>query len=274
MSMNLASWAHLEKVTWLHVLLALAVLVAARLVSFLLRGLLRRIAEGASPHLRLSILRGMPIVRLLVALAALIVVVSIFVEPTFSNAVAVVASVSLALAFAFKDYGSSLVGGLIAVLENTYQPGDWIEFGGVYGEVKSIDLRATRIVTADDTEVIVPNSRIWSGTIANATSGQRSLLCVAEFFLHPDHDAVGVRTQLAQIAESSSYRKSDTPISVIVTEKPWETKYRLKGYGKESREQFLFIILFITDLTVRGKEALRVMGIRFAQAPYTAAASG
>ena len=264
MNIDLATWVNLEKLTWEHMLLALAALVAANLVSFLLRGLLRRIAESASPHLRLSILRVMPIVRFLIGVAALVVVVPIFVEPTFRNAVAVIASVGLALAFAFKDYGSSLVAGLVTVLENTYQPGDWIELGGVYGEVKSVELRVTRIVTADDTEVIISNSRIWSGNIANATSGQRSLLCVAAFYLHPDHDAAGVRAQLVQIAETNSYRKPDTPISVIVMEEPWGTKYRLKAYVNESRDQFLFI----SDLTVRGKEALRVMGIRFAQAPY------
>ncbi len=184
--------------------------------------------------------------------------------------VAVLASVGLALAFALKDYGSSLVAGLVTVLENAYQPGDWIELGGVYGEVKSIELRATRIVTADDTEVIVPNSRTWLGNVANATSGRRSLLCVAGFYLHPDHDAAEVRVQLTQIAETSPYRKSETPVSVIVMEKPWGTEYRLKAYVKESREQFHFI----TDLTVRGKVALRAMGIRFAQAPYAATEPG
>jgi hypothetical protein len=51
---------------------------------------------------------------------------------------------------------------------------------------------------------------------------------------------------------------------VIVVEKPWGTHYRVKAYVKESREQFLLI----TDLTLRGKEALRGMPIRFAQAPY------
>lgn len=53
-------------------------------------------------------------------------------------------------------------------------------------------------------------------------------------------------------------------MTVIVLEKPWGTQYRLKAYVKESRDQFLFI----TDLTIRGKEALRAMGIRFAQVPY------
>ncbi|MBI5238617.1 MAG: hypothetical protein HY887_09400 [Deltaproteobacteria bacterium] len=54
-------------------------------------------------------------------------------------------------------------------------------------------------------------------------------------------------------------------MTVIVLEKPWGTHYRVKAYVRESREQFLLT----SDLTVRGKEALRKMNIRFAQAPYT-----
>ena len=73
-----------------------------------------------------------------------------------------------------------------------------------------------------------------------------------------------MRKRLAEVAETSSYRKPGTPVTVIVFEKPWGTHYRLKAYVKESRQQFLFI----TDLTVRGKDAIRSMGIRFAQAVY------
>jgi small-conductance mechanosensitive channel len=264
MSEDLNAWGLLRKLTWEHVLLVLAVLLAARLLSFVVRWVLRRTAEKAPPHLRLSILRAMPITRLLIGVAAVVVTVPILVEPTFRNVVTLGATVGLALAFALKDYASSLVAGLATVLENTYQPGDWIEVGGIYGEVKSIALRAVRIVTPDDTEVIIPHSLLWSASISNASSGSRSLLCVAEFYLHPDHDAVAVRRRLVDIADTSSYRKSDSPVTVIVSEKPWGTQYRLKAYVKESRDQFLFI----TDLTIRGKEALRAMGIRFAQAPY------
>ena len=168
------------------------------------------------------------------------------------------------MAFAFKDYGSCLVAGLITIFENTYQPGDWIEVDGIYGEVKVIDLRSVRIVTADDTEVIIPHSRIWLTSIFNASSGSPSLLCVADFYLHPEHDASLVRQHLAEVAETSAYRKSGTAVTVVVFEKPWGTHYRLKAYVKESREQFQFI----SDLTVHGKEAIRSMGIQFAQAVY------
>src|SRR6266849_10290102 len=98
MTSDFATWSEIEKLTWLEVVLALSVLTAARFLSFLLRGLIRRAAEGTSPHRRLSLLRMMPIVRLLIGVAALIAIVPIFVEPTFGNAVAVVASVGLALA--------------------------------------------------------------------------------------------------------------------------------------------------------------------------------
>jgi len=264
MTENLNAGDLLRRLIWQDVLVVLAVVVGARLLSFVVRWMLRYAAEKAPPRLRLPILRAMPIARLLIGIGAVVVAVPMLIEPTFRNVLTLLASVALALAFALKDYGSSLVAGLATVLENTYQPGDWIEVGGIYGEVKSIALRAVRVVTPDDTEVIIPHSLLWSASVSNASSGSRSLLCVTEFYLHPDHDAGAARQRLAEVAETSSYRKSESPVTVIVLEKPWGTQYRLKAYVKESRDQFLFI----TDLTIRGKEVLRALGIRFAHVPY------
>ncbi len=87
---------------------------------------------------------------------------------------------------------------------------------------------------------------------------------MTDFYLHPDHDAALVRQQLEEIAESSSYRKPGTAVTVIVLEKPWGTHDRIKAYVKESREQFLFI----SDVRVRGQQALRHAAIQFAQATY------
>ena len=97
----------------------------------------------------------MPIARLLIRAAAIVAVVPILVEPTVPNILALSVGLGLALAYTLKDYGSSFVAGLVTVLENTYQPGDWIEVDGAYGEVKSIAGRAVHLVTADDTEVII-----------------------------------------------------------------------------------------------------------------------
>jgi len=261
---SLNAWGLMRKLTWQDVLLVLAVLLLARLLVLLVRWAVRHTAEKLPPRLRLTILRVPPIARLLIDVGAIAIVVPMLVEPTFQNIVALLASIGLVLAFALKDYGSSLVAGLVTILENTYQPGDWIEVEGTYGEVKAIGLRAVHLVTPDDTEVIIPHSRLWSASIFNASSGNRGLLCVADFYLHPDHDAFTVRRRLTEVAVSSSYRKPDTPVTVIVLEKPWGTHYRGKAYVKESREQFLLI----TDLTMRGKEALQAMNTQFARAIY------
>ncbi len=264
MNEELSAWSIVKKLTWHDAFHVLGVIALAWLGSFLIRWVIRQSAEKAPAYLRLFMLRLLPISRLLIAIAAVVIIVPILIEPKFQNVIALVMSVAVALAFAFKDYAGCLAAGFITVLENTYQPGDWVEIDGTYGEVKSIGLRALFLVTADDTEVSIPHSRLWSTSIFNASSGNRSLLCVTNFYLHPDHDAALVRSRLTEIAQASSYRKSDTPVVVIVLEKPWGTHYRLKAYVKESREQFLFI----TDLTVKGKAMIRSLGIRFAQATY------
>ena len=264
MNENVSAWSILRKLFWQDILLVLVVFILARLISFVIRQVIIYLAERLVPRFRLLLMRFLPAARLLVGIGAVTVIVPILVEPTFQNIITLVAGTGLALAFTLKDYGSSLAAGLATVLENTYQPGDWIEVDGTYGEVKSIGARATRIVTPDDTEVIIPHTHFWSANIFNASSGHHSLLCVADFYLHPDHDAALVRKRLEEVAQSSSYRKQESPVTVIVLEKPWGTHYRVKAYVKESREQFLFL----TDLTVRGKEVLRSLGIRFAQAAF------
>ena len=174
-------------------------------------------ARRAPSHRRLLILRVAPLARLLIGIAGIAIIVPILVEPTFENVVALVAVLSLALAFALKDYASCLAAGVVTILENTYQPGDWIELDGTYGEVKTIGTRAVHIVTADDTEVIIPHSRLWSTSVFNASSGNRSLLCVTNFYLQADHDGVAVRQALIEIGEASGFRKPESPVTVVAT---------------------------------------------------------
>src|SRR5712691_7358809 len=233
MNQSLGAWGHLEKLVWRDVLIVAAVLFLARLLILAMEWKLRHAAETAQPHRRLTILRIVPIARLLIRAAAILIIVPLLVEPTLRNILALSAGLGLVLAYTLKDYGSSFVAGLVTVLENTYQPGDWIEVDGTYGEVKAIAGRAVHLVTADDTEVIVPHSRFWSTSIFNSSSGNCSLLCVANFYLHPDHDAAAVRAKLTEVAASSSYRTPDSAITVIVLEKPWGTHYRVKAYVRE-----------------------------------------
>src|SRR5229473_2326646 len=210
----------LRELTWSDVLLVFVVLVGGQLLVLAVRGIVRRAAESAPSHRRLLILRMAPLARLAIGIAAITIVVPILVEPTFEDVVALVAAVSLALAFALKDYVSCLAAGVVTVIEHTYQPGDWIELDGTYGEVKTIGTRAVHIVTTDDTEVIIPHARLWSTSLFNASGGKPSLLCVTDFYLHADHDGAAVHQALAEIGDTSTYRKPQTPGAVRHDHRP------------------------------------------------------
>jgi len=254
----------LRELAWEDLALVVAIFVASRLLVAAARNAIRRVAENAAPARRLAILGWSPKIRLLIEIFTVAAILSVIADLTFNNTVALIASVGLVFAFAFKDYGSCLIAGLVAILENTYQPGDWIEIDGLYGEVKAIGMRAVYLITNDDNEVVIPHSRLWSSSITNTTGGKRSLLCVANFYLDPDHDAAAVRQRLIEVAADCPFRQPDTAVAATVTERPWGTHYRLKAQVKDSREQFRLM----TDLTIRGKAALREMEVRFAQAPY------
>jgi small-conductance mechanosensitive channel len=264
MPQDIHALSFLRELVWWDILLVMGVLVLSRLLILALRWGVRALAEAVPAKRRLVVLRFAPRARLLVEIATVLVILPIVVEPTFHNTVALIATVGLALAFAFKDYGSCLIAGFVTILEHTYQPGDWIEVDGHYGEVTAVGMRAVHIVTADDTEIVIPHSKLWSASIANASGGNRGLLCVALFHLDADHDGMAVRACLSEIAQASTYRRPDSKVTVIAMEKPWGTLYRLKSYVKDSRDQFLFI----TDLTLHGKEALRALNVRFAKAPF------
>lgn len=224
---------------------------------------LPQLANRVPGRFRFHLLALVPVLRLMIILVASTLIVTRVIEPTFQNLVALLGALGLALGFAFKDYVSSLIAGVVTLYEMPYRPGDWIEVNGAYGEVRAINIRSAEIVTPDDTVVTIPHLKLWDQLIFNANDGGQNLLCVADFYLHPRHDASQVKHTLHDVALTSVFVQVEQPISVIVVEKPWGTHYRLKAYPIDPRQQFHFV----TDLTIRGKAALSNLGVEFASIP-------
>lgn len=241
-------------------------LLAALLLVAALRFAIPRLTRWLPDRLHVYVLPWEPILRLTVLLGAALYVANLFVEPTPQNLLSIAGALAVALGFAFKDYASSLLAGVVALYERPYRAGDWVEIDGSYGEVQSLGLRTVQILTPDDTLIAVPHGRMWSSLIHNANSGMRDLMCVADFHLHPDHDGRLVREALRDVALTSPYLNLERPVAVVASEEPWGTRYRLKAYPIEARDQFQFV----TDLTLRGKRLLQRHGIRPAAAAAAA----
>lgn len=244
-----------------QVIFKAALIIAAAWICIVLsQRLLKFMAEKFSGQSRYYLLASVPILRLVIIFTSIVLIVPIIVEPTFENLFALLGALGIVLGFAFKDYVSSLIAGIVTLFEMPYRPGDWIEIDGQYGEVREIGMRYAEIITPDDTVVTIPHLKMWNGLILNSNDGTRDLMCVTSFYLLPDHDALKVRNALYDVTLTSAYLQLQRPVVVIIQEKPHGTHYRIKAYPNDPRDQFLFI----TDLTVRGKSALMELGIEFA----------
>ncbi len=242
--------------------IAIGVWVAIAIV----RRVLPFLAERGPNQVRLYLLAAVPIIRLLLMTLAVLWIIPMIFNVTFQNFLVIAGGASVAIGFAFKDYVSSLIAGVVAVFERPYRPGDWVEINDDYGEVQSVGLRAIRLRTAADDIITVPHLVSWQGNISNSNDGARTLMCVADFYLMPNHDASELRRALRDVAMTSAYLEYDKPVLVVMNEEPWGTHYKVKAYPFDMRDQFVFI----TDLTVRGKEAIVELGATEVTSPYAA----
>ncbi len=255
-----------NEIRWWECISALAIgLVVVLVIRWSVPWLARRMPD----RFRLWILPWEPILRVVVMLGVVAYVIPLFIHPTPQNLLAISGTLALALGFAFKDYASSLLAGVVALYERPYRNGDWIQIDEHYGEVRSLNLRTIEIVTPYDTVVTLPHSKLWTTAIRNSNHGKRELMCVADFYLHPDHDGRLVEQRLRDVALASPFLQMRKPILVVATENPWGTHYQLKAYPIDSRDQFLFV----TDLTLRGKSMFRRLGIQPAAATAAVAAT-
>lgn len=252
--------------------IALIVLGAWLLIRFLTWAL-PLIGEALPAGVRIRVLPLVPALRLLITTMAVLWIVPLVIAPTPQNLVAVLGALGIALGFAFKDYAGSLVAGVVAVSERPYRQGDWVQIDGVYGEVRTVGLRALQIVTPNDDVVTFPHGVLWTGHVANANDGERTLRVVTTVWVAPDHDAKRLRERLAEVVWTSPRLDVTRPVEVFASEDPWGTRYEIKAYPLEARDQFAFR----TDLTVRAKAVVTAVGAEFprgARLPPTDAEGG
>jgi len=240
-------------------------LIIAGAIGFILftHKFFRWLATKLPGRYRLYSLASIPVLRLLIIVIAVVMIIPRVVEPKFENLVTLLGAVGLALGFAFKDYVSSLIAGVVTLYEMPYRVGDWIEIDGAYGEVRSINMRTVEIVTPDDTVVVIPHIMLWDRLIFNSNDGSRNLQCVTDFYLHPRHDGSRVIKALTDVALTSPFLKLENPVRVVAKEEPWGTHYRIRAYPVYPKDQFEFI----SDLTIRGKAVLLGLGAEFASFP-------
>ncbi len=147
-----------------------------------------------------------------------------------------------ALGFGLKDLFSDYVGGIMIILETPYQVGDKIKMGEYYGEVNDIGLRATKLITPDDSFVSVPNGLIFGQSVASANKGTSEMMVVIDLYIAGESDAGHAMKILREAVVSSKYVyiSKDRPVVLLHKAFPFYTRLRAKAYVNDLRDEFKF----------------------------------
>lgn len=167
---------------------------------------------------------------------------------------------AIVIGLAARDILRSIFGGLVILFERPFRVGDRIGVGGSYGEVVSIGLRSTRIVTPDDNLVTVPNAQIVDGQVSNANTGALDCQVITDLYLPGWVDEALARRVAHQVAASSKYVHLQKPIVVLVRDEFRETfltHLEVKAYVIDARHEFRFM----SDVTERARAEFRRLGL-------------
>lgn len=79
-------------------------------------------------------------------------------------------AIGVGLGFGLQAIFSNFVSGLILLFDRSLKVGDFVELeSGIHGEVRDIKIRATRITTNDNIDILVPNAEFVTGRVVNWT---------------------------------------------------------------------------------------------------------
>lgn len=241
----------LTKFTIWKIAQALIVLLACYVALKVIDKLVVWVSERIASEWRLQIKQFLPFLRTVVMTTTVVVLMNLFLDLPPENIIAVTGAVAVALGFAFKDYISSIIAGIVGIFEGAYRVGDRIKIGEDYGEVIRYGLRGIRLRTPSDNTVTIPHNKIWTESISNANAGELEAQVVTEFYFAHEVDTELVTKILYRAAHTSRYTQLSFPVAVVMAETPYGTHFKLKSYPLDARDEFVYK----TDLTNKAKKA-------------------
>mgnify|MGYP002518068805 FL=1 len=138
--------------------------------------------------------------------------------------IAALSAAGLAIALSLKDSLSNLANGVLIVSTKPFVEGDYVLIGSVEGTIKSVKMFTTKIVTIDNKEITIPNSKVISGEIINY-SARTTRRVDLDVYVSYDSDIEKVKKVLIDVMKKNK----------LVAKSP-EPFARLNKYGSSCLE--------------------------------------
>lgn len=165
-SLDLNAILNTYVIPWgINVLMALLVFVIGRIVA----GLIGRIIKKVLHKTKMDNMLVNFVMSIISALLLLFVIVASLDQlgVDTSSLIAIVGAAGLAIGLSLQDSLKNFAAGVMLIVFRPFKEGDFVEAAGVSGVVEEISIFSTKMRTADNKEVIVPNGPIYGDVIIN-----------------------------------------------------------------------------------------------------------
>ncbi|MEM9532550.1 MAG: mechanosensitive ion channel domain-containing protein [Pseudomonadota bacterium] len=158
-----------DPVTLWELAKVLLILVATFVLSWLVRSALQRMKDRRHITETHSLYAASRILHYLIITLGLLFGLSTL-GLDFTSIALIAGALSVGIGFGLQTTVNNFVSGLILLFDRSLKVGDYVELdSGLRGTVREISVRATRINTNDNVDVVVPNSEFVSTRLVNWT---------------------------------------------------------------------------------------------------------
>jgi small-conductance mechanosensitive channel len=159
------------------------------------------------------------LLRFIVIVVGISILLSYFGVDITSLAILLVA-VFVIISLAGRDTVADVVAGAMILLDRPYRIGDRIDISelGTWGDVISIGMRSTQVLTRDNRMVIVPNSMIGKSQIVNYAFPDSHYRLESYFLVSDERDLEEIRQTIIKTIQGIEDVLEDKPINALVEE--------------------------------------------------------
>lgn len=147
----------------------------------------------------------------------LIVVIAGFVGLETTSLATIIGSAGLAIGLSLQGSLSNFAGGVLVLILKPFTIGDYIISGSNEGVVKGIDIFYTRLLTADNRLVVIPNGALSNSPITNVTNQNIRRVDIVVGVDYSE-DIRKVKNLLSDIANNYDLIEKDKGVDIFVDE--------------------------------------------------------
>jgi small conductance mechanosensitive channel len=128
-----------------------------------------------------------------------------------------VSIIGLAVGFAAQETLANFIAGMVIFIDKPFRVGDWIQIDGVFGQVKRVTFRSTRLLTLDGEYDVFPNTQMLSSKVANLSMHPINRVSIPIGIAYKD-SIDKAREALLSLTKNDDRLVKDPPPEVVVKE--------------------------------------------------------